>query len=229
MKLSSKTMSFLFVAVMTASSLAMAQDPPPIDGTQPAPPPPPATSSGGMGSPGQFAIAADLPFQNSGPLFAIVRQSQSDVMGVSLPSSTVIGLVPSADYFVAPNISVGGQVGYVSGSSSFMGQSADAWAFAIIPRVGLSMMLTDVISFWARLGIGYAYTSSSSSAGADSSGYIIPLIIEAPVLWHPAPHFFLGAGPMFTTELVNKQEDVDQSKETNFGVTTMIGGYFGGT
>src|SRR6185503_6103577 len=110
---------------------------------------------------------------------------------------TIIGIAPSADYFVAPNISVGALIGYASGSSSFMGVSGDATAFAIFARGGYSMMLTDVISFWARLGIGYVY-NSQSAGGMSQSGYTIPLIVEVPILWHPAPHFFLGAGPMLT-------------------------------
>jgi hypothetical protein len=48
------------------------------------------------------------------------------------------------------------------------------------------------------------------------------------VLFHPAPHFFIGGGPMFSTELVSKYESVDQTTFSEFGVQTTVGGYFGG-
>ena len=49
-----------------------------------------------------------------------------------------------------------------------------------------------------------------------------------PVLFHPVPHFFIGGGPRFSTDLVSKYEDVDQATFSQFGVQTTIGGYFGG-
>jgi hypothetical protein len=219
---SSKAKSFLFAAVMTASSSAMAQEPPPPEGAPPPPPPPAAVSSAtGMGIQGQIALAADLPFLTTAPLLAIVRTSVSQ-NGMST-SSTDIVIAPSGDYFVAPNISVGALVGFANGG--------DVTTFGLMPRVGYSLDLTNVLSIWPRLGIGYFYTSVSGPGGS-ASGYTIPLLIEAPVLWHPAPHFFIGAGPMLKTELVNKGDvggmSVDGPKTTNFGVTTMIGGYFGG-
>ena len=222
MKLSSKTTSFLFAAVMTASSAAMAQDPPPIDGTQPPPPPPPGSisSSTGMGAQGQIVLGADMPFLTTAPIVSIVRTSVS--MGGG--SSTDIVLAPSADYFIAPSVSVGALVGFASGSAGGL----DTTTFGLMPRAGFHLNLTDVLSIWPRLGIGYFHTSVSAAAG-DASGYTVPLLVEAPVLWHPATHFFIGAGPMVSTELVNKAEGNDLPKTTNFGITTMIGGYFGGT
>jgi hypothetical protein len=225
MKLSLKTPSLVFALVMTASSAALAQDPPP-EGTQPPPPPPtPVTSSTGMGSQGQIVLAADLPMLTTSPLFSVVRTSTS--MGGG--STTDIVIAPSGDYFIAPNISVGALVGFANGSAT----GGDVTTFGLMPRAGYSLSLTDVLSIWPRLGIGYFYTSISPTGGGGSvSGYTIPLNIEAPILWHPAPHFFIGAGPMLKTELVNKGEvagmTVDGPKTTDLGVTTMIGGYFGG-
>jgi hypothetical protein len=230
MKLSSKTTSLVFAAVMTASSVAMAQDPPampPPEGTQP--PPPTSTSAGfGMGRQGQIVLAADLPLLTSSPLFSMVRSSSS-FMGAS-SSSWDITLAPSGDYFIAPNISVGALVGF----SSYPVGAGDATTFGLMPRAGYSFPLTDVLSIWPRLGIGYFYTSVSPTGGGGSlSGYTIPFFVDLPILWHPAPHFFIGAGGMFKTELVNKVDGpggttVDGAKTTNLGLTTLIGGYFGG-
>jgi hypothetical protein len=227
MKLS-KTKSFVLVAVMTASSAALAQDPPP-EGTQP-PPPPPArvSSSTGMGAQGQIALAADLPLLTSSPLFSVVRTSSS-FMGTSSSGTTIV-IAPSGDYFIAPNVSVGALVGFANGPTGV----GDVTTFGLMPRAGYSLSLTDVLSIWPRLGIGYFYTSVSPTGGGGSfSGYTIPFFVEVPVLWHPAPHFFIGAGPTLKTELVNKGENAagmtaDGPKTTDLGITTMIGGYFGG-
>ena len=223
LSLSSKTKALAFAVVMTASSAAMAQDPP-ADPNQPPtqPPPGPIVSSGvGMGGQGQIVIAADIPFLTTSPVFSIVRSSTNMNGG----SATDIVIAPSADYFVAPNVSVGALLGLSMTSVT----GGDVTTFGLMPRVGYSLSLTDVLSIWPRIGIGYVHTSVSGGGG---SGYVIPMLIEAPILWHPATHFFLGAGPMLSLELVDKATiagtSMDQPKTTNFGITTMIGGYFGG-
>jgi hypothetical protein len=225
LSLSSKIQSLVFAAVMTASSAALAQDPP-QDPMQPPPVAPSMQTAGGvgMGRQGQIVLAADMPFLTTAPLFKIVRTSVS--MGGG--SSTDIVIAPSGDYFIAPNISVGALVGFSNGPVL----GGDGTTFGVMPRAGYSLALTDVLSIWPRLGIGYFHTSYSFTGGGSGSGYVIPLLIEAPILWHPANHFFIGAGPMLSLELANSGESggmsVDLAKTTNLGVTTMIGGYFGG-
>ncbi len=213
---------------------AAAQEPPPAAPTEPPPavaPPPagaPAPSGGGeaFGAPGQFAVSVDLPFTNEAPQFAIYHESTS--MGGA--SSTNISIMPSLDYFVAPNISVGGQLGVFHGGS-YMGSSlpdgATATAYQIEVRGGYNVALNDAFSIWPHLGIGYVHASASLN-GTSASGYTVPLVVTVPVLWHPANHFFLGLAPTFTTELVAKTEGNDVGKTTDIGLTAVLGGYFGG-
>jgi hypothetical protein len=217
-----KVSSFVFGAFMALSLPAMAQEPPP--GGEMAPPPqqpPVQISTGGMGSQGQIVISSDIPFLSTSPVFYVVRTSMSgtDTMP-AVPGSTTVTIAPSGDYFVAPNISVGATVGYQGGSNTTR--------LGISVRGGYSIMLTDVISVWPRLGIGYAHLSIDG--GGSSSA--IPLIVDVPVLWHPASHFFLGAGFLLGTDLTSSGSvagmSFDLPKTTNVGVTTMIGGYFGG-
>jgi len=85
----------------------------------------------------------------------------------------------------------------------------------------------ESLSLWPRLGIAYNHESFSVGS-TDQSGYSLALRISVPVLWHPSSHFFLGAGPAFSTELLSKVEGVDQGKATDIGLTALIGGYFGG-
>lgn len=223
--------------LLTPAFHAMAQEPAPAaaeppPAATPASAPAPASAPmgadpGAFGSLGQFAVSIDLPFMNEGPQLAIVHQSHS--MGGD--SSTSIAIQPSLDYFVAPHVSVGGQVGIGHGSTglSVAGSTINQTVIGVEIRGGYELPLADTVSLWPRLGIGYNHTSYSGGGGSDSSGYDLDLLVSVPVLWHPASHFFLGAGPAFTTQLVNKVQGMSQSKETDIGLTAIIGGYFGGT
>jgi opacity protein-like surface antigen len=237
MRVFPRTLGITALLLTPAFHAAMAQEPAPA-----AIEPPPATTpapaaaapgasmgagTGAFGSQGQIAISVDLPFMNEGPQLAIVHESSS--MGGG--SSTKIGIQPSLDYFVAPHVSVGGQVGIGHGSTglSVGGSSINQTVIGVEVRGGYELPLTDSVSLWPRLGIGYNHTSYSGGGGADSSGYDLDLLVSVPVLWHPASHFFIGAGPALTTQLVNKVEGMSQPKTTDIGLTALIGGYFGGT
>lgn len=212
---------------------ALAQDaaPPPVveTGAPPAPTPvaapmpaaAPAGAMGAFGAAGQMVISADIPFQNEAPVLVIAHESTS--MGGG--SATVVGIQPSLDYFVAPNVSVGGEVG-IAYTSLGGGLSGSSTVLAVEVRAGYNLPLGDMLSLWPRIGIGYSH-SSSSSGGASSSGYSVPLNVSLPFLFHPGSHFFLGAGPMITTELVNKIEGMSVGKSTDYGVQGILGGYFG--
>jgi hypothetical protein len=188
------------------------------------PPAAPAASTGAFGSQGQVVLSIGLPFGfegqtlNGSPQFAIVHESVS--MGGG--STTFVNIAPAADYFLSPNISVGGIIGFASGNLG----GVDVTAFGIGARVGYNVPLADAWSIWPRLGLEYIH-ASASSGGNSASGYDIPLSIDVPILWHPAAHFFLGLGPVFSTELVSKTEGVDQAKTTDIGINAVIGGYFG--
>ena len=99
----------------------------------------------------------------------------------------------------------------------------------MLPRIGYNFPLGSKASIWPRFAAGYYYTSYSAGAGYPSTtGYTFTFRAFVPVLFHPVPHFFIGGGPMFSTDLVSQYEDVDSTTFSQFGVQTTIGGYFGG-
>jgi hypothetical protein len=231
-----RTSGFAALTLMLAVP-ALAQDaapPPPVveTGAPPAPTPnptpmaaaAPAGAMGAFGSPGQMAISVDLPLTNEAPQFGILHES----MTMGLPSSTRVVIMPSLDYFVAPNVSVGGQVGidYTTTSGTGGGASSSTTILQVEARAGYNIPLGDVASIWPHLGIAYVHASFS---GGGQSAYLVPLVITAPLLWHATPHFFLGAGPVFTTDLVAKSGGADLPKTTDFGIQALVGGCFGGT
>lgn len=207
-----------------AAAPARAQDAAPPPPAAPAPAVGGSPAPGGFGSQGQLVLSTDIPLHQSEPMLALVHESNS--MGG--PSSTLYAIEPALDYFVAPNVSVGGAIGIVHGNASqdgVFGGDATVTAIEVVARVGYNVVLTDAFSLWPRLSLGYEHISFSSG-GASTSGYVVPLSIFAPVLWHPAQHFFVGLGPLFSTELISKTEGVSQSKTTDFGIEGTLGGYF---
>ena len=185
----------------------------------------PSDPGGKFGAQGQLAVSVGLPLTGEAPQLGLVHASTS--MGGG--SSTTLAIAPSVDYFIAPNLSVGGLLGirYVSntappGALFISGNSTTLMAEV---RVGYNLALGDTLSLWPRIGIGYSH--STAGQPIDSS-YSVPLVAFAPLLWHPARHFFLGLGPIFTTALVERAGGLDQPKTTDIGIQADLGGTFGG-
>jgi hypothetical protein len=168
-----------------------------------------------MGQPGQIAIHGDFQL-------AFAYQTGSAPDGAEDPDSvTTIQLAPAADFFVTRGLSVGGQLVFVHTSSGET--SLDGYGAA--PRVGYFAALGPRVGVWPVVSIGYV-RASIDSGDFDESGYQVVLQAFAPLLFQPADHFFLGIGPAFQTDLVSKVEDEDTTKETAFGLQTIVGGYW---
>lgn len=195
--------------------------PPPSVPTPSALPPKPAGAASEFGDRGQVAIGVDVPFQNEAAQLALIRSSVS--MGGS--TRTIVVVQPSADYFFMPHFSIGGIVGYARGDIAFggAGVSSDHSVTEVLVgvRAGYDVHMTDLVSIWGKAEIIYANISGAGS------GYDIPVIVNIPVLLHPASHFFLGVGPTFSRDLVAKVGGRSVPTTTNYGLQGIIGGYFG--
>lgn len=201
----------------------------PPQGQQYAPPPgyapapgseaPPAAgpAAGGFGAVGQIAISSDL-------LVTAARTSQS--VGGQSNTSTSLLLQPAIDYFVAPNLSIGGQVKL----GVFSTDAGDQTTIGLLPRIAYNIPIGPTTSIWPRGSLGYIHYSNSYSGGGPSqSSYTVSFIAFVPILFQPAPHFFIGGGPYLSTDLISKIESTDGIKTTEFGLLSTLGGYFGGT
>ncbi|MEO7667708.1 MAG: hypothetical protein ABI560_04370 [Myxococcales bacterium] len=169
-------------------------------------------SVGYFGEHGQIAISGDMKFN-------LLHESRSMNGG----TSTTFEVQPALDYFVSTNVSVGGLVGIRRDSDD----SDHSTIFSIGPRVGYNINIGSAASLWIRIGLGYEHQSIAIGS-VDRSGWAIPLTLYAPFLWHPVPHFFLGAGPFLSTDLVAKVDGNNDSKRTDIGLSSTVGGYFGG-
>lgn len=165
----------------------------------------------GFGAVRQWAFSSDASF-------SVSRTTLEGVEGALVQ----ISLAPAADYFVLENLSLGGAVGVTYNKSG----ESDGIRFTIGPRVGYNFKLTRLLSIWPRLGLAYAYTSSDQLAQnfagqglQTAKGNAVTIAIFAPVMVHPAPHFFAGLGPY-----VEADANGDR-RATSWGVKLTLGGW----
>lgn len=119
-------------------------------------------------------------------------------------------LRPSADYFLAPNVSVGGIVALTSGG----GNSSIGFG----PRIGYDLIVSSLISIWFRGGVFFNDFPAPMS-GRDTT---TDVGIQVPFLFHLVPHFFLGVGPFANFRV---QQSAGGTKENTLGLTAIVGGY----
>jgi hypothetical protein len=210
-------------SVTPAPPSALGALPPPSTPGQPTPASPARASSGAageFGDAGQVVIAVDVPFQNEASQLGFVR---STTMG---STSTIVLVRPSADYFVTPRVSVGGLIGFARGDVAFgepgVSSESSITELMVGVRAGYDVRMTELVSIWGRIELIYKNLSGGGS------GHELPVVVNVPILLHPAPHFFLGAGPMFSRDLIFRFGGTDIPKTTDYGLQGIIGGYIGG-
>jgi hypothetical protein len=137
---------------------------------------------------------------------------------------TTITLAPALDYFVIPNLSIGGFISFDYTKSG----DADATRFGIGPRVGYNIVVGDLISVWPKAGFAFTHSSASVSretgnttVDVTTSGNALALNLFVPIMFHPVQHFFAGFGPFLDADLSG------DNKITVFGLKLTLGGWVG--
>ncbi len=197
-------------------------------------PEPPAPA---FGARGQFVL--------SGGTSAGITSASFDGSDASRFSVTV---GPSLDYFVLRNVSIGltASVSY----SDAKGYGADSSLVETTTtsvsggvRFGLNVPLARVLSLYPRVTLGVeslhrelalisgrSLSIVGSAIGTPATTQSGPWIdLSVPLLLHPVPHFFIGAGPVFFHAFGRAQEGPDVGgQRTNVGATLILGGHWGG-
>jgi hypothetical protein len=167
----------------------------------------------GFGRTGQWAFSSDASIQ-------VQRTTQS----VSTGALTTLSLAPAADYFVLPNLSLGGSIGVYYAHA---GESSGS-RFTIGPRVGYNFEVSRLLSVWPKLSINYAHTGGNAPQIAtinpgtmtgNNDNNAIAISIFAPIMVHPAPHFFAGLGPFLESDLSG------DNRATSWGIKLTMGGW----
>ena len=91
-------------------------------------------------------------------------------------------------------------------------------------RVGYNVSISDTVSIWPRLALGYDHIGADLAARWTS----VPLQVFVPIVVRPAPHFFIGGGPIYATTLLSQRENFDEPRTTIIGLQATLGGYFRG-
>ena len=178
-----------------------------------------AQDAGHFGDQGQLAISTDANLGLTGSAYT------------NQPGSTfTLLLQPGADYFVIPNLSIGGLLLYEHLGSSEGGTTSSSDSFGIGPRVGYNVRLSDSFSLWPRASFTFV-TTSNSQGNQSFSNNTTEVGLFVPVLFHPAQHFFLGVGPILSVELSDSNSQngisVDGGKATTYGIAFTLGGWVG--
>jgi hypothetical protein len=214
------------LGLLTVAGTAAAQYPPPPPPAGGYYPPAPSGTRQHFGDQGQLVISndADLSF---------LGQSTSDNGG----STWTLKVQPAVDYFIIPNLSLGGLVLLAHTSNSPPSQpgvtanSTSTTTYGIGARIGYNIALVDSLSFWPKLALIYAGSSFDPGGGAQgSSGSAFDVQLYAPLLLHPINHFFIGIGPFVQTDLTSSASAAGQSiqnppKATEYGLMFDLGGW----
>jgi hypothetical protein len=133
-------------------------------------------------------------------------------------------------YFVIPNLSIGGTIGFDSRGGTAtrpigMGverttDREDSTTLFIMPKVGYTLMFSDMFGFWFRGGIGYAHNTVTDPVNTNnrSKASFWLMSLDAPFVMSPVPHFAFYAGPGLEFSFAGTFSDTN-----GMGVTTSVG------
>jgi len=136
--------------------------------------------------------------------------------------TTTVTFGPAADYFIAPNLSIGAMivVGYTAADNT------DEFRFGIGPRVGYNIPFTNMLGLWPKIGFSYSHSNLTVNITQNDielertvSNNTIALNLYVPVMLHPTVHFLVGLGPYLDADLSG------DNRVTRFGVKLTIGGW----
>lgn len=188
---------------------------------------------------------------SSQPSFSILPNVNSSVLGAgnfyNIPRV-------SLDYAVIQNLTIGGSVILAftvggsnetkAGTTSVSVDAPSQTLFGIAPRIGYTVHLTDLFTFWPRGGFGF-YTYSSKSTNNDrgqsftstTSQNQFAINLEPVFAITPIPHVFFILGPVIDIPITGTRKTEQQQGGTtvttsnsasqfHFGITAGLGGYF---
>jgi hypothetical protein len=137
-------------------------------------------------------------------------------VNVSSHGFFVVNLLPGADYFAIDHLSVGGDVGFTF--TSYDGGTGGN--FILNPRIGYQIPITPALDIWPRGGmqllVGDPVINGLTASGSETH---FGFLIDAPIIYHVSPHFFLGMAPTFYAQLTG------DTKISSFTFNFVMGGY----
>jgi len=178
-----------------------------------------------FGGPGQIVLTSATDA-------SITHRTYSNSKG----SETYLTIEPGIDYFVTDHASIGGSlvIAHSGGTGlDYSGTSTEfaSTSFGLDLGAGYNLRLSTIASIWLRGKVGFGSVDSSVSSASGSNQHTRTrgwVDVSAPILVHPATHFFFGAGPFLLHDLSNRDQYNYENKATRLGLSLVLGGWFGG-
>jgi hypothetical protein len=169
------------------------------------------------------ARAQTLTEQISGTTFGnagqVVISSDFSFVFEHANGTTSISIAPAADYFLVPQLSLGGQLVFEYSKHD----PSSISTFALGPRVGYNIPLAPTFSLWPRAVLEYSHHTFTPGGGGSDTTNLLGLVLYAPFLFHPVPHFFIGLGPSIGGNFAGGDSS---DRYVIVAVQSTIGGYF---
>jgi hypothetical protein len=164
---------------------------------------PTAAAGSGFGAPGQFVLSMGA---TSGEHALYHKEG----------GNWQLQLSPALDYFVTSRVSVGGVVSYrhATGGTGTGTNGAGSDTLSVGARAGFNIDFNQRFGLWPLGGLSLDRFSANHTSTTNTW-----FMVYAPVLFHLAPHLFLGLGPSL-------QFNVSGPAPNQFGVDSMLGGWF---
>jgi hypothetical protein len=136
--------------------------------------------------------------------------------------TTMLSATPSVDYFVLDGLSLGARFSYLRYQTGMQGFNE----LSIGPSVGYNLPLGDGFSVWPNV---YA-TWGKTWGGGEFTDQTVAIGGSAPLLYHPAAHFFVGFGPVFKGTLLHAVSssslgNADAARVNDLGFAATVGGW----
>jgi hypothetical protein len=144
------------------------------------------------------------------------------------------GFAPGFDVFVANHLSLGVDFAVSYGSTTGYGSDGSridytTTSYGIAPRVGVDVPIASSLSLYPRAELGFGtLTQDETSTNSYENKHTISRVwvsLYAPLLVHPAPHFFVGFGPLVLHELSSSDQYQKDNRRTTIGASLLLGGW----
>ena len=215
------------------------ETPPPGEAAAPAPEETPPPTAPAIDAPAPTAPVAPRPRRFGDPgevVFSGELGASADVTsyGGTNAKSHGVSFSPAFDVFTAPHISIGISASIFTRYAfeqqpDTPGVKTTRGGGGLAGRFGVDIPFASWLSFYPRASIGITVDDVEVQAGTASYQYTTRALgagLYAPVLVHPASHFFVGFGPRASGDLVRtySPRDVD-NRGYSVGADLVVGGW----
>lgn len=173
----------------------------------------------------QVAEAADLGERGALSINGSFQLSLASVSNSEADGSTTsVTVAPNGDYFIVPNLSIGGGVSF---NYTKFGDS-DNTNVGVQGRAGYYLPLGSA-GLWLQAGLAYSHGTTGYDFGFFSTNTetdSLAVQVYVPICIHLAPGFFFGLGPVLSQDLY-RDDGNDATKDGKvriLGIASMVGG-----